>query len=201
LTEDEAAHVRDLLKYSEEHVTEMDFDAIFSQSALAARLQYPPTVSIAESRALTKPKLKRKRKAAVLQISESQPTEITRLEVPILSSDKSSSGVNVREKSEFSQEEASEQDTGPGTPASSKKQKGIPESQGGEILQSSEFDRVQASLTDQFSVETQQREICQSPRPDIVQHSLAEPSLTAAIVSSPSLGSHIPLAEDVSIDW
>jgi hypothetical protein len=32
-----------------------------------------------------------------------------------------------------------------------------------------------------------------------MQHSLAEPSLTAAIVSSPSLGSHIPLAEDVVI--
>jgi hypothetical protein len=84
-------------------------------------LQYPPTISIAESRALAKPKLKRKRKTATLQISESQPPEITRLEVPILSSDKSSSGVNVGGKSEFSQEEASEQDTGPGIPASSKK--------------------------------------------------------------------------------
>jgi hypothetical protein len=146
LTEDEASHVRDLLKYSEEHVTEMDFDTIFSQSALAARLQYPPTVCIAEDKAMTKPKLKRKRKAAALRISEPQPTEIARLEVPILSSDKSSSGVNVREKSEFSQEEASEQDTGPGTPASSKKQKSIPKAQGGEILQSSKFDRVQASL-------------------------------------------------------
>jgi hypothetical protein len=98
LTEDEAAHVRVLLKYSEEHVAKMDFDAIFLQSALVARLRYPSTASVAESRALTKSKLKRKRKAAVLQISESQPTEITRLEAPILSSDKSSSGVNVREK-------------------------------------------------------------------------------------------------------
>jgi hypothetical protein len=60
LTEDEAAHVRDLLRHSEEHVAEMDFDTIFSQSALAARLQYPPTVSIAENRML--PKLKRKEK-------------------------------------------------------------------------------------------------------------------------------------------
>jgi hypothetical protein len=199
LTEDEATHVRVLLKYSEEHVAKMDFDAVFSQSALAARLRYPPTASVAESRALTKSKLKRKRKAAVLQISESQPTEITRLEAPILSSDKSSSGVNVREKSSFSQEETSEQDTGPGTPASSKKQKGIPETQGGETLQSSELDRVKASLTDQLSVETQQGEIRPPLRTGIVQHSLTEPSLTAAIVSSPSLGSHIPLAEDVAI--
>jgi hypothetical protein len=102
LTEDEAAHVQDLLRHSEKHVVEMDFDAIFSQSALAARLQYPPTVNVAECRALTKPKLKKKRKAAVLQTSEPHPTEITRLEAPILSSDKSSSRVNVREKSGFS---------------------------------------------------------------------------------------------------
>jgi hypothetical protein len=197
LTEDEATHVRDLLKHSEEHVAEMDFDAIFSQSALAARLQYPPTVGVAESRAMIKSKLNRKRKAVVL--SEPPSTEITRLKAPILSSDKSSSRVNMKEKSGFSQEEASEQDTGPDTPASSKKQKGIPETQGGEALQSSELDCIKASLTDQFSVETQQEEIRPPPRPDIVQHSLAEPSLTTAIVSSPSLGSHIPLAEDVTI--
>jgi hypothetical protein len=60
----------------------MDFDAIFSQSALAARLQYPLTASVAECRALTKSKLKRKRKAAVLQTLEPQPTEITWLEAP-----------------------------------------------------------------------------------------------------------------------
>jgi hypothetical protein len=36
LTEDEAAHVRELLKHSEKYVADMDFDAIFSQSALAA---------------------------------------------------------------------------------------------------------------------------------------------------------------------
>jgi hypothetical protein len=102
LNENEAAHVRDLLKYSKEHAAEMDFDTIFSQAALAARLQYPPTISIAESRVLAKLKLKRKRKAATLQILESQPTEISRLEVPILSSDKSSSGVNVGGKSKFS---------------------------------------------------------------------------------------------------
>jgi hypothetical protein len=49
-------------------------------------------------------------------------------------------------------------------------------------------------------VETQQGEICPPSRSDITQHSLAEPSLTVAIASSPSLGSHIPLAEDVAID-
>jgi hypothetical protein len=99
----------------------MDFDTIFSQAALAARLQFPLTISAAERRALAKPKLKRKRKAATLQILESQPMEITRPEVPIPSSDKSSSRVNVGGKSEFSQDEAFEQNTGPGTPASSKK--------------------------------------------------------------------------------
>jgi hypothetical protein len=36
LNENEAAHVWDLLKYSEEHAAEMDFDTIFSQAALAA---------------------------------------------------------------------------------------------------------------------------------------------------------------------
>jgi hypothetical protein len=145
-------------------------------------------------------KLKRKRKAAVLQISEPHPTEITRLEAPILLSDKSSSGVNVREKFGFSQEETSEPDARPGTPTTSKKQKVIPEIQGGETPQSSELNRIKASLTNQLSVETQQKEICPPPRPDIVQHSLIEPSLTVAIVSSPSLGSLIPFAEDVAID-
>jgi hypothetical protein len=200
LTEDEAAHVRELLKHSEKHVAEMDFDAIFSQSALAARLQYPSTVSVAECRALTKPKLRKKRKAVVLQTSEPHPTEITRLEAPILLSDKSSSGVNMREKSGFSQEKTSEPNAGPDTSAISKKQKVIPEIQGGETPQSSELNRIKASLTNQLSVETQQKEISPPPRPDIAQHSLVEPSLTVAIVSSPSLGSLVPLAEDVAID-
>jgi hypothetical protein len=87
--------MRDLLKHFEEHATEMDFDTIFSQAALATHLKYPPTVSTAESGALAKSKLKRKRKAVTLQISESQPTEIVQPEAPILSSDKSSSGANA----------------------------------------------------------------------------------------------------------
>jgi hypothetical protein len=193
LTEDEAAHMRELLRHSEKHVAEMDFDAIFSQSALAARLQYPPTVSVAES----KPKLKKKRKATVLQTSEPHPTGITRLEAPILSPAKSSSGVNVREKSGFSQEETSEPNAGPDTPTISKKQKVIPEIQRGEIPLSSEFTRIKTSLINQLFAETQHKEISPPSRPDIAQHSLVEPSLT---VASPSLGSPVPLAEDVTID-
>jgi hypothetical protein len=46
LNESEDAHVRDLLKYSEEHAAEMDFDTIFSQAALAARLKYPPLLAL-----------------------------------------------------------------------------------------------------------------------------------------------------------
>jgi hypothetical protein len=193
LTEDEAAHVWELLRHSEKHVAEMDFDAIFSQSALAARLQYPPTVSVVES----KPKLKKKRKATALQTSEPHSTGITRLEAPILSPAKSSSGVNVREKSGFSQEENSVPNARPDTPTISKKQKVIPESQRGEIPPSSEFTRIKTSLINQLSVETQHKEISPPSRPDIAQHSLVEPSLT---VASPSLRSPVPLAEDVTID-
>jgi hypothetical protein len=193
LTEDEAAHVRELLRHSEKYVAEMDFDAIFSQSALAARLQYPPTVRVAES----KPKLKKKRKATVLQTSEPRPTGITRLEAPILSPAKSSSGVNVREKSGFSQEETFEPNAGLDTPTISKKQKVIPEIQRGEVPPSSEFTCIKTSLINQLSAEIQHKEISPTSRPDIAQHSLVEPSL---IVASPSLGSPVPLAEDVTID-
>jgi hypothetical protein len=193
LTEDEAAHVRELLKHSAEHVADMDFDAIFSQSALAARLQYPPTVSVVES----KSKLKKKRKAIALQTSEPHPTGVTRLEAPIISPAKSSCGVTVREKSGSSQEEISESSAGPDTPTVSKRQKIIPEIRRGEISPSSESARIATSLTDQLSAEIQHKEISSPSRPDVVQHSPVEPSLT---VASPSLGSPVPLAEDVTID-
>jgi hypothetical protein len=193
LTEDEAAHVRELLKYSAEHVGDMDFDAIFSQSALAARLQYPPTVSVVES----KPKLKKKRKAIVLQASEPHPTGVTRLEAPIISPAKSSCGVSVREKSGSSQEEISESSAGPDTPTVSKRQKVIPEIRGGEISQPSEFARLATSSANQLSMEIQREEISPPSVPDIAQHSLVEPSST---VASPSLGSPVPLAEDVMTD-
>jgi hypothetical protein len=193
LTEDEAAHVRELLKYSAEHVGEMDFDAIFSQSALAARLQYPQTVSVVES----KPKLKKKRKAIVLQASEPHPTGVTRLEAPMISPAKSSCGVSVREKSGSSQEEISESSAGPDTPTVSKRQKVIPEIRGGEISQPSEFARLATSSANQLSAEIQREEISPPSVPDIAQHSLVEPSST---VASPSLGSPVPLAEDVMTD-
>jgi hypothetical protein len=54
----------------------MDFDTIFSQVALATQLKYPPTVDVAGSGALAKSKMRRKRKAVILQILESQPMEI-----------------------------------------------------------------------------------------------------------------------------
>jgi hypothetical protein len=193
LTEDEAAHVRDLLRHSEKHVAEMDFDAIFSQSALAAQLRYSPTVSVAE----TKLKLKKKRKVVVLQTSEPHPTGIIRLEAPNFSSEKSSSGVIVREKPGFSQEEISESNVELDTPTISKKQKVIPKIQRGEIPPSPEFTRTKTSLINQPSGETQQKEINPSSKPDTMRHSLVELSLTAA---SPSLGSPVPLAEDVVID-
>jgi hypothetical protein len=88
---------------------------------------------------------------------------------------------------------------GPGTPASSKKQKSIPEAQQEEILKSSEFDSVRPSLTDQLSVETQQEEVFQSPRPDIAQSSLAEQSLVTVIVSPTSSEGHIQPAEGVQL--
>jgi hypothetical protein len=101
LSEKENTHVQDLLKHFEKHATEMDFDTIFSQADLAARLKYPITVNTVEGGALAKSKAsakstsKRKRKAVTLQISESQPKEIIQPEVPILLSDKSSSRANA----------------------------------------------------------------------------------------------------------
>ena len=46
LNANEHAHVRELMEYVEGHVAEMEFNAIFSQLALAARLKYPPTKNI-----------------------------------------------------------------------------------------------------------------------------------------------------------
>jgi hypothetical protein len=42
LNESEDAHVQDLLKYAREHASEMEFNAIFSQVALATSLKYLP---------------------------------------------------------------------------------------------------------------------------------------------------------------
>jgi hypothetical protein len=164
LTEDEAAHVRELLKHSAEHVADMDFDAIFSQSALAARLQYPPTVSVVEP----KSKLKKKRKTIAFQTSEPHPTGVTRLEAPVISPTKSSCGVTVREKSGSSREEISESSAGPNTPTVSKKQKVIPEIRRGEISPSSEPAYIANSLIDQLSAEIQHKEINSPSRPDVV---------------------------------
>jgi hypothetical protein len=123
LNESESAHVRELMQHAKKHATEMDFNAIFSQLALAACLKYLPTASVAVRGVLAKSKLKKKRKATTLQISESQSMEIAQLEAPILSSDKSSSGIDVGGKSEVFQEEISEPTMGRGTLASLKKQK------------------------------------------------------------------------------
>jgi hypothetical protein len=73
---------------------------------------------------------------------ESQPIETAQLEAPILSSNKSSSGVNVRGRSKFFQEETYEQTMGLGTPVSSKKQKRTLEAQQEEISKSPRFDSV-----------------------------------------------------------
>jgi hypothetical protein len=62
LNENEDVHVRDLMKHAEEHATEMDFDTIFSQSALATCLKYLPSASVVGKGAPTKSKLKRKEK-------------------------------------------------------------------------------------------------------------------------------------------
>jgi hypothetical protein len=162
--------VWDLVKHSEEHAIEMDFDTIFSQAALATRLKYPPTASIVGSGALAKSK------ATTLQISESQPMEIAQLEAPILSSDKSSSGVNVGGRSEFLQEETSEQTMGLGTPVSLKKPKRTLEAQQEEVPKSLGFDSVRPFLTEQFPIGTQQEEVFQSSGLDIAQSSLSEQS-------------------------
>jgi hypothetical protein len=130
----------------------MDFDTIFSQSALAAHLKYPLTASIIGRGAPAKSKLKKKRKAATLQISESQPMEIAQLKAPILSSDKSSSGVNVGGKSEVFQEEIFEPTMGPGTPAFLKRQKRTLEAWQEELPKSPELDIVQPSFAEQFLV-------------------------------------------------
>jgi hypothetical protein len=43
LDESEDTYVKELWQYAREHASEMEFNAIFSQAALAACLRYPPT--------------------------------------------------------------------------------------------------------------------------------------------------------------
>jgi hypothetical protein len=66
------------MEYAKGHVMEMEFNAIFSQSALAACLKYPPAESAIVRGVLAGPKLKKKRKATTLQISESQLPKVAK---------------------------------------------------------------------------------------------------------------------------
>jgi hypothetical protein len=104
LSEREEAHVWEMMEYAEGHALEMEFNAIFSQSALVARLKYPPAEGIVGGGVPTRPKLKRNRKAAALQISESQSTEAAKPKSPILPLDKPLSEVKVERSSETFQE-------------------------------------------------------------------------------------------------
>jgi hypothetical protein len=122
LNKNEGAYVRELMEYAEGHVMEMEFNAIFSQSALATRLKYPPVESAVVKEVLTEPKLKKKRKAMTLQISESQSPRVAKRKSLVLSSNKSSSGVEVEKLPEFLQEEIPKPSTESAAP-SPKKQK------------------------------------------------------------------------------
>jgi hypothetical protein len=99
LNESENAHVLEMLKYAEEHALEMEFNAIFSQSALAACLKYPLAEGTVEGGTPTGSKLKKKRKVTALQISESQSPEVAKQKSPVLPSDKSPSGIEVERSS------------------------------------------------------------------------------------------------------
>ena len=91
----------------------MEFNAIFSQVALAACLRYLLAEGTAEGEALAKTRafvemevqLKRKWKVVAPQISESQPLEVKREKSSVLPSDKLISGVEGERASENLQEE------------------------------------------------------------------------------------------------
>jgi hypothetical protein len=101
LSKSEKAHVREMTEYIERDALEMEFNAIFSQSALAARLKYLPAEGIVGGGVPMGPKLKKKMKAIALQISESQSTEAAKPKSPILPLDKSPSEVEVERSSEI----------------------------------------------------------------------------------------------------
>jgi hypothetical protein len=105
LSKSEKAYVHEMIEYVERDVLEMEFNAIFSQSALAACLKYPPNEGIVGGGAPMGPKLKKKMKAMALQILESQSTEAAKPKSPILPLDKSPSEVEVERSSKIFQEE------------------------------------------------------------------------------------------------
>ena len=104
LNKSKDARVQEMMKYAKEHALEMEFNAIFSQSALAACLKYPPVEGIVGGGAPTGPKSKKKRKTTTLQILESQPTETAKQKYLVLPLDKLPSEVDVEKSSEIFQE-------------------------------------------------------------------------------------------------
>ena len=105
LNKSEGVHVRELMEYAKGHIMEMEFNTIFSQSALAAHLKHPPTESTVIGGAPAGPKLKKKRKATALQILESQSPEVAKRKPPVHLLDKPSNGVEVEKSPEFLQGE------------------------------------------------------------------------------------------------
>jgi hypothetical protein len=116
------AHVQELMKYAEKHVMDMEFNAIFSHSALAARLKYPPAESTVTREVLIGSKLKKKRKATALRILESQSPKAAKRKPLVLSSDKPLSRAEGEKLYESFQEEVPEPSTESLTP-SPKRQK------------------------------------------------------------------------------
>jgi hypothetical protein len=112
-----------MLKYAEEHALEMEFNAIFSQLALAARLKYPLAKGTVEEGMPMGSKLKKKRKVIALQILESQLLEVAKQKSPVLPSDKSPSGIEVERSSEILREGISEAPMEFAAQASPKRQK------------------------------------------------------------------------------
>ena len=111
------------MKYAEGHALEMEFNAIFSQLALAACLKYPPVEGTVEGGAPTRSKLKKKRKVIALQISESQSPKVAKQKSLVLPSDKSPSGIEVERSSKILQEGILEPPTKSSAQASLKRQK------------------------------------------------------------------------------
>jgi hypothetical protein len=95
LNESEDAHVREMTKYSEEHSSKMEFNAIFSQSTLTTYVKYPPAEGPTGS------KLKKKRKVTTLQISEPQSAEAAKQKSIVLPSNKLPNEVEVERSSEI----------------------------------------------------------------------------------------------------
>jgi hypothetical protein len=147
-----------MMEYAERHALEMEFNAIYSQSALAARLKYPPAEGIVGGGVPIGPKLKRKRKVTTLQISESQSTKAAKPKSPILPLDNPLSEVKVERSSETFQEGIPEPLTKSVTQTSPKRQKRATEVPWKEVSETPKHTIVQPSPAKHIARPRQTRE-------------------------------------------